>query len=67
MSAARNRSSIRLALNQAEAADALGVCVNTFKTRIAPELACVHVGRRRLYLASDLQQWLEQSKTEPLE
>jgi hypothetical protein len=50
----------RLALTRAEAAEALGVGLTTFKTRIAPELRVVREGKVRLYPVSELERWLAQ-------
>ena len=50
----------RLALTRAEVAEALGVGLTTFKTRIAPELRVVREGKVRLYPVSELERWLAQ-------
>jgi len=49
----------RLALTRSEAAEALGVGITTFKTRIAPELRVVRPGKVRLYSVRELERWLE--------
>jgi hypothetical protein len=49
----------RLALSRSEAAEALGVGITTFKTRIAPELRVVRQGKVRLYPVADLERWLD--------
>jgi excisionase family DNA binding protein len=50
----------RLALNQAEAARALGVSVPTFRTEVRPKLRRVMVGRRMLFPVTELQRWLDE-------
>lgn len=49
----------KLALIQKDAAAALDVSVDFFGEHIAPELRCVHRGRRRLYPMSEIQRWLD--------
>lgn len=49
----------RLALTRAEAAEALGVGITTFKTKIAPELRVVRQGKVRLFPVAELERWLE--------
>lgn len=56
----------RLALNQQEAAAALGVSVNFFTDEIASELAVVYRRRRRLYAVAELERWLQAQATQPL-
>lgn len=50
----------RITLTREEAAEALGVGLTTFKTRIAPELRVIREGKVRLYLVRDLETWAEQ-------
>lgn len=54
-----NRRVPRLALNQTEAAEALGVSVDHFERHIKPEIPVVLTGARRLYSTSALEEWLE--------
>jgi hypothetical protein len=49
----------RLALNQVEAAAALGLSLASFKRWVAPCIACVYVGSARLYPVRELERWLE--------
>jgi hypothetical protein len=63
----RPAPSTRVALGQREAAAALGVCLNTFRDRIAPELPVVYLGRRKLYSVRDLEDWFQRTKAKPLE
>lgn len=52
---------MKLAFNQEEAAEALGIGVNTFKERVRPELKCVYIGRRRLFPVTEIQRWLDRN------
>jgi hypothetical protein len=59
MSARRLRRDVpRLALNQTEAAEALGMSVDAFEEHVKPRVPCVYAGSRRLYPVSGLQAWL---------
>lgn len=55
----------RLALNQAEAAAAVGVSLATFKRRVAPGVRCVYLGAARLYPVDALHEWLASQAVEP--
>jgi hypothetical protein len=57
----------RLALTRAEAAEALGVGITTFKTKIAPDLRVVREGKVRLYPVRELERWLEENAERVLE
>lgn len=48
----------RLALNQTEAAQALGMSVDAFEQHVKPCVACVYAGSRRLYPVAGLERWL---------
>lgn len=50
----------RIALTRAEAAEALGVGLTTFKVKIAPELRVVREGKVRLYPVAELERWADQ-------
>jgi hypothetical protein len=58
-SALRRPRPPRLSLRTEEAADALGVSVDTFERHIAPALRVVYVGRVRLYSVPELERWLD--------
>jgi excisionase family DNA binding protein len=58
-SALRRPRPPRLSLRIEEAADALGVSVDTFERHISPELRVVYVGRVRLYSVPELERWLD--------
>jgi hypothetical protein len=49
----------RLAFNQQEAAEALGISVDHFARHVKPELSVVYSGSLRLYPRQVLEQWLE--------
>lgn len=55
----------RLAYNKTEAAELLGVSVEFFDEHVAPEIRCVHRGRRRLYSIANLMLWLWRSGEGP--
>ncbi len=60
MSEKRVRRSVpRLAFNQQEAAEALGVSVDHFARHVKPELPVVYSGSLRLYPRKVLERWLE--------
>ncbi len=50
-----------IALTREEAAQALGVGLTTFKTRIAPELRVVRRGSVRLYPVRELERWADEN------
>lgn len=51
----------RLALDQAQAAAALGVSVNHFRAHVHPNVPRVVLGRRFLYPVRGLETWLDRS------
>jgi len=56
-----SRTVPRLALNQREAADALGMGVDTFHKEVRPHVAKVYVGAKVLYPVVGLQRWLDEN------
>lgn len=50
----------RLALRVSEAAAALGVSVDYFSARIAPDLRVVRDGRTKLVPVEELRRWLDE-------
>jgi predicted DNA-binding transcriptional regulator AlpA len=58
---------VRLALRREEAAEALGVSTDTFDHVIRPELAAVHIGRRRVWRVAELERWLVENEKRVLE
>jgi excisionase family DNA binding protein len=53
----------RLAFNQQEAAEALGVSVDHFVRHVKHNLPVVYTGSRRIYPRTMLEDWLEQQST----
>jgi hypothetical protein len=50
----------RLAFNQQEAAEALGISVDHFARHVKPDLPVVYSGSLRLYPRPALEQWLKE-------
>lgn len=63
MSSRVRREVPRLAFNQQEAAEALGVSVDHFERHVKADLAVVYSGSRRLYPRNVLERWLEEQAT----
>ena len=60
MSGKRIRREVpRLAFNQEEAAEALGISVDHFERHVKADLPVVYSGSRRLYPRTALEHWLE--------
>jgi len=59
MSTGVRREVPRLALNQQEAAESLGVSVDHFERHVKPHVEYVLLGSRRLYSVRELQRFLE--------
>lgn len=49
----------RLLLNQKESAQAMGICVNTFKKEVRPFVRSVTLGSKLLFPVDDLQKWVD--------
>lgn len=56
---------MKLALNQKDAAAALGISVNTFKDHVRPELKAVYIAGATRYRVTELQAWLDRTATSP--
>lgn len=50
-----------LALNQKDAAAALGVSVDVFREHVRPYLKTVYISGMRRYAVSELQKWLDRN------
>lgn len=50
---------MKLALNQKDAAAALGLSVNHFKEHVRPKIKAVYVGDAVRYPVTELQRWLD--------
>lgn len=60
MSAKSTRREVpRLAFNQQEAAESLGISVDHFERHVKAELAVVYSGSLRLYPRKVLERWLD--------
>lgn len=56
---------MRLALNQREAAAALGMSVNTFKEQVRPFIRSFAVGSAARYPVKDLESWVDSRAQKP--
>ena len=61
------RQATRLALTRAEAAETLGISLDSFERYVQPELRLVRRGRLRLIPVVELTRWLERSAARVLE
>ncbi len=52
---------IRLTLRLREAAEALGMCEDSFTRHVAPEIAMVRRGKLRLVPIGELERWVHQN------
>jgi excisionase family DNA binding protein len=64
---ATGRKQVRLALSKVEAADALGVSVDFLEEHVMHELRVVRKGRRRLIPVKELERWMDEQATRPLD
>ena len=53
------RNAPRLALTKAEAAEALGMSINSFERHVQPELRLVRRGKLRVIPISEIERWLD--------
>jgi hypothetical protein len=51
----------RLALSREEAADAIGMSLNSFERHVQPTIRLVRLGRMRLVPVSELERWLSEN------
>jgi hypothetical protein len=56
-----------LALNRSEAAEALGMSLDSFERHVQPELRLVRRGKLRLVAVDELQRWLDRHAERVLE
>ena len=54
---------LRLALTRREAAEALGISVESFAKYVQPEVKVVRRGSLRLFPITDLERWLEENSS----
>lgn len=57
----------RLALTRTEAAESLGMSLDSFERHVQPELRLVRRGKLRLVPVSELQKWLDRQAERVLE
>jgi excisionase family DNA binding protein len=63
----RDGTSLRLALSRSEAAEALGISLDSFEPYVQPELRLVRRGRLRLIPVAELERWLDSNAARVLE
>jgi hypothetical protein len=51
----------RLALTQKEAAESLGLSLSSFRRHVMPHVRCVRRGSLRIFPATELQRFLDES------
>ena len=59
-------SPTRLGLTRAEAADALGMSLDSFERYVAPEVRIVRRGRLRIVPVPEIERWLRENAEAPL-
>lgn len=57
----------RVALTKREAADALGISIDSFERHVQHELRVVRRGRLRLVPVDELKRWISENAERPLE
>lgn len=55
------RTAPRLALTKTEAAEALGMSINSFERHVQPELRLVRRGKLRVIPVSEIERWLDEN------
>jgi len=56
----------RVALTRAEAAESIGMSLDSFERYVQPEVRLVRCGRVRLVPLAELEQWVERNAERPL-
>ena len=57
----------RLGYSKREAAEALGMSVDSFERHVQPELRVVRRGKLRIFSRCELERWLEENQQRTLE
>lgn len=57
----------RFALTREEAADSIGMHVDTFREHVQPELRVVQVGRLQLIPPAELESWVRDNARRPFD
>lgn len=63
----RSRALLRLGLTRREAADALGMSLNSFERHVQPHIRLVRTGKLRIVPIKELERWLEENARLTLE
>lgn len=53
----------QLALTRQEAAEALGISLDSFERHCQGEIPCVYIGAKRIYAIEEIQAWLTKTAT----
>jgi hypothetical protein len=56
----------KLLVSRSEAADMLGVSIDTFERRVMPDLRVTRIGARVLVPVASLERWIERNSARPL-
>lgn len=57
------RPTPRLGLTREEAAEALGMSINSFDRHVKDELRCLRLGKLRIYPVREIERYLEEHAT----
>ncbi len=57
----------RLGYTKPEAAEALGISIDSFERHVQPELRVVRRGKLRLFSRRELERWLDENQQRTLE
>lgn len=61
----RAASTPRLALTRTEAAEAIGISLDSFERHVQPSLRCNYIGSRRVYEIEEIKKWLAENAVTP--
>ncbi len=57
----------KLGYSKPDAAEALGMSVDSFERHVQPELRVVRRGKLRIFSRRELERWLEENQQRPVE
>jgi hypothetical protein len=63
MTVQARKSVARLALTKREAAESIGVSVDSFERHVQPHVPGVFLGRRRVFPVRELERWITEQAT----